>query len=452
MKRNVNKLWMVMLIIALMASLAACSGSKKADPAPTEKPKATETAKPTATPEVKKDPITIRVGVLDVPSEIAGAKAVAEVFKETHPYVTVEVEPIVGDYGAKMLAQAAAGELADVTWTADVFVKNFVENGIFEPLNSYLEANEVDLSDIYPAMLELGKVDDNIYMLPREYSHIVLFVNTTLLKQEGLSMPQNGWDIDTFLDYATKLTKKDASGKTTQFGSDLLTWWLPVWAAFADGYGGSYIDIPGKKTTFASDPKVVQGLRVAFDMIKDGINIDYNVQYPENMFFAGKTGFMAHVISAAPGVNDAAKAKGFEWDVVTFPKMPVKHLVGNGTSGYGVYAKSKHKEEAGAFVSLFAKQAGQTAMAKTGLTVPPLKSMAQDEVWRSNPAPGKNMDAFILYPEADFLPLSDKAIPVVVSSDINAGITNAMNNYVLNKMSLEDALKEVDAKVAADWK
>jgi multiple sugar transport system substrate-binding protein len=453
-----KRVYFMLLVFVLSVSLAACNSGSSGNSAGETPPSAGENppsgeAAPSSDKsntakkdEPKKKPVTIRVGVLNSPGEKENAEAVAEVFKKTHPHVTVKIEPYVGDFRTKALAQAASGDLPDVTWIYDGGIKEFAEAGILEPLDDYLKANNVNIADIYPGMLGLGLLNGKQYAIPRDYNHIVFYTNVTLLKQEGLSLPENGWDWNTFMDYAKKLTKKDASGKTIQYAVRINPTWEPVWVACSQGRGGHFLENMKVNLT---DPKVVHGLKDCWDLVKDGYSIDPYGRYPEEMFSAGKVAFSVSVKPVAQGVHDSATSKGWEWDVTTFPKLPEKHAVGGGMSGYAVYSKSKHKEEAAAFLSLFVKREGQEAFGKTGNSVPVLMSMANDQTWRNNPVPGKNMDAFVAFPEADVLRIHEVKLPVKASAELNSGIRGAFQKYIQGKSSLEDALKVVEEKVNA---
>lgn len=442
MNKKTSRKLMLWMVLALIASiLAGCSSSNNKD-------EASSSPSPTVgKQEETQKPITIRIGTFDDPFEQETARAVAELYVKDHPYITIKIEPYVGDPKTKVLAQAASGDLPDVTWLGDAYVKEFAEAGVLEPLDGYLEENNVDVNDIYPAMLGYGIIDGKTYMLPRDYNHIVFYANTTLLEQEGLTLPENGWTWDTFLEYANKLTKKDASGKTTQWAVSLNPTSVGTWMACAQGRGGHYLNKEEGTVNF-SDPKVVAGLKDCWDLVKNGSAQDPMGQYAEDPFYAGKTAFMVGAKPFAAGIQVAAEAKGFNWDVTTFPQFPVKAAVGTGTSGYGVSAKSKHKKEAAGIVAMFVKKEGQIAFGKTGNAVPVLKSMEADTTWRDNPVPGKNMDAFVVFPENDVLREHEMTLPTNMSNVINIAVGDAFSKYVLGAATLEDALKEVDEKAS----
>ncbi|MFD2333505.1 ABC transporter substrate-binding protein [Cohnella sp. GCM10020058] len=447
-----STVWATVMIGSMLMS-AACAGNSDSNNLKTNTNGATGSGAAVQTDANKPhDPVELRVGVPEWPGESENVDAVVSVFKEKYPYVTVKVEKMVGDPHAKVLAQAAANELPDVFWLPDTSVREYQDLGILAPLDAYFEPNGVDVADVYPSMLDLGKVDGQTYMVPRDYAHVVTLVNTSLLKEAGLPLPSNDWNWDTFMDYAKKLTKKDASGTTTQWAVNSNIHWWAVWTPFALGRGGKLIDEAARKVTVASDPLVGQGLKDLWDLSKDGYALDPNGQYPEDMFMAGKVAFYFAVKSVASSINDVSKAKGFEWDVVPFPRLPSVHAVGGGTSGYSVSSKSKNKDEAGAFVSMFLTEAGQKAFNSAGNSVPVLKSLAGDDVWRNSPVEGKNVEAYTIEPEADILPILSAKLPVSLINESNAGYEDAMNKYLLGKLPLEDALKEWEERINKAWK
>ncbi|THF80295.1 ABC transporter substrate-binding protein [Cohnella fermenti] len=452
-KTNVKTGLAILLMSCMIGVLAACGGNSNSNnlKADTGGASGGSTASQTAS-EKAHDPVEIRVGVPEWAGEAENVEAVVSVFQEKYPYVTVNVEKMVGDPHAKVLAQAAANELPDVFWLPDTSVREFEDLGILAPLDEYFAPNGVDVNDVYPSMLDLGKVNNETYMVPRDYAHVVTLVNTTLLKNEGLPLPSNDWDWETFMDYAKKLTKKDASGTTTQWAVNSNIHWWAVWTPFALGHGGKLLDAENRKLTIASDPLVGEGLRDLWDLSKDGYALDPNGQYPEDMFLAGKVAFYFAVKSVASQINDVAAAKGFEWDVVPFPQLPAVHAVGGGTSGYSISSKSDHKEEAGAFVSMFLTADGQKAFNSAGNSVPVLKSMESDETWRNSPVEGKNVEAYTIAPEADILPILSSELPVALINEANAGYEDAMNKYLLGKLSLVDALQEWEDRINKEWK
>lgn len=448
MNKYVSKVFLIFIVITLVVSIAACGASsvKGTDSATTA---ATTSTQGTEQPQ-EKAPVTLRVSAPDSPGEKQNVMVVADEFVKKYPYVKIEIEPIVGDMIAKAIAQAASGEMADVTWVFSEIVANFVDGGVLGEVDSYLDEVGVDRDDVYPAMLSQGTINGKIYMVPRDYNHVSTFVNTTIIKDAGLEMPKDDWTWNQFVDYVKKTTKKDSAGKTIQWGLMANTFWAPVYESFTQMFGVKPLDYTNKKSNF-SDPNVVKGLKELLDLTKEGYAIDPLGQYPEDMFNAGKVAFQFMVKPRCTDINEAAKAKGFDWDVLEFPQTENPQVVGVGTSGYGIYAKSKNIKEAGLFVAFFATTEGQKAFSKSGNCVPVLKSLKDDSVWRDNPVPGKNQGAFVANPQRDAVALFTNMIPKPMISDAQTSITDAMSSYLLGKSSLEDALKAADEKINKLW-
>ncbi|MBP1988480.1 ABC transporter substrate-binding protein [Paenibacillus eucommiae] len=444
--------WTVVTMVVMLMLLTACSGGSEKPAA--ESPKVTENkgAEATETPkvEVKKDPVELRFTVIN-DGEAKNVEPIVEAFHKKYPYVTVKVETLP-DYNAAVITKAASGDLGDVFQVLDTQLQNFVANKILYPLDDYLSANQFKFDDIYPAMLRLSQVDGKTYILPRDYNHIVIYVNTTLLKNEGIPMPGNDWKWDDFVNILKQTTKKDSSGQFIQGGPIVDPFFEAQWTGIVRGHNGSLVDEENKKVTL-SDPKVLQSLKEYFDLFKEGYMFDaWSKELPKVDWTEGKSAFMIAVRPGIMSIEEWAATAGFEWDVLPFPELPERRAVGSGMSGYGVFAKSKHTEEAAALVSFITSEEGQKQFETSGNSIPVLKSMANSQVWRDLPVPGKNMDAFVIYPEADVVSELITELPLEVASIVRSKLREGFNKYIDNSSSLEDAMKAVDEQANAKWK
>lgn len=66
-------------------------------------------------------------------------------------------------------------------------------------------------------MLDVGKLGDQYYTLPKDYSDIAVYYNKKLFDEAGVAYPQAGWTWDDFYATAKQLTVKKGE-KTTQWG------------------------------------------------------------------------------------------------------------------------------------------------------------------------------------------------------------------------------------------
>jgi len=443
------------LLIALVAiiafTLAACSSGNNKNEPPTNTPPKEETNTPKETepePEpAKKDPVELTVGSFGSESEQKSVEDWFAVYQKTHPHVTLKYMALEGDPAATALTMAASGNMPDVVWLSDGHVRTFYEQGIAAPLNDAFDRVGVDLNDVNPAMLSYGSIDGNYYFAPRDLSHMVVFANKTLLEQEGVPMPTDGWTWDQFVDIVKQVTKKNDSGETTQYGVDFNFNWLPNYIAFAQAAGGDYLNRETMKLQF-SDPKVIEGLNMYANLIKEGYAFNPFTPSP-NTFHEGKAAFYFGVRPHANSIKDAAKAKNFQWDLVTLPVTPVKYAVGSGTSGYAANAKSKHLEEATDFVASLLTPEAHKAFGLAGNAVPLLKSLVSDPYWRNIPEEGKNDDAYVAHPENDVGRDTDVLLPAAAGTKIVGLLGEAFAKYFNGQTSIEDALKSVDEQINA---
>jgi len=459
--RKLAVLLMSCLLFFMVACTSGGAGSEQPSgetekPAETEAPAQNNTEKPAEQPaeaEKPKDPIELRVGIL-TDGMAESNEPLAKAFQAKYPHVTVKFEPAnTGDYRGKILTQAASGDLPDVVFVIDAFLRDFAAAGVLAELDGLLADNGVNIDEIYPGMRKISQMNDKLYMAPVGYTHIVTFVNKTLLENEGIPMPDNNWTWEQFLDIAKKVTKTDAKGNATQWGLLTDSAWEAMWTPFLLGRGGSPVDLANKKVTL-TDPLVVQGLKDFYDLTVEGYAVDLWAPIKpegEHSFENGKFAFTFGTKGSDIAINKAFEEKGLEWDVLPFPELPEKRVTFAGTAGFGVYAKAKYTEEAAAFVSFVLSQEWQKTLAAQGDTIPVLQSLANEESWRNSPVPGKNADAYVSFPEADILSVFVD-VPLEAANEAKGKLIEARNNYMTNAASLEDGLKIAEEAANAKWK
>ncbi len=93
--------------------------------------------------------------------------------------------------------------------------------------------DKFDLSQFEPALLKYFTVENIQYGMPFNNSNPLLYYNKTMFKDAGLNPDQAPRTWDDIAQAATKLTKKDASGKVTQPGIviAIYSWFFEQWHA-----------------------------------------------------------------------------------------------------------------------------------------------------------------------------------------------------------------------------
>ena len=98
----------------------------------------------------------------------------------------------------------------------------------FDPLMKAAD-DQAWLKGFYPAFMENSQTGGKTWGIPFQRSTIVLYYNKEMFKDAGLdpNHPPETWK--EMQDYAQKLTKRDASGKVTQWGVQIPSSGFPYW-------------------------------------------------------------------------------------------------------------------------------------------------------------------------------------------------------------------------------
>lgn len=115
---------------------------------------------------------------------------VADEFNKSQDKITV-VPVCGGNYAAIneqiIGAQAARTGLPGISVVNYSTLPNYVQSGVAEPLNEYLEAYGVDTGDFIQGFMDVANYDGTQYAMPHSISCFVYYYNRDLLKQAGLS-------------------------------------------------------------------------------------------------------------------------------------------------------------------------------------------------------------------------------------------------------------------------
>ncbi|OYX00347.1 MAG: ABC transporter substrate-binding protein [Bosea sp. 32-68-6] len=123
------------------------------------------------------------------------------------------------------------------------------------------------LASFFPAFMENSQTGGKTWGIPFQRSTVVLYWNKELFKEAGLDpeKPPASWAEQ--LDFAQKLTKKDASGNVTQWGIQIPSSGFPYWLfqGLSTQAGAILANAAGNTTNYA-DPAVVEALQYWVDL------------------------------------------------------------------------------------------------------------------------------------------------------------------------------------------
>ncbi|KKC47083.1 MULTISPECIES: ABC transporter substrate-binding protein [Paenibacillus] len=314
--------------------------------------------------------VKLRVGTWDGGDSLKIQQQIADNYMKAHPNVKVSIESVPDQYGTKLLTQIAAGQAPDVFQIGDGDISMFMNKGSLEDLTSYIQGdNGIKLDDYYANVLDVGKLGDKYYTLPKDYSDLAVFYNKKLFDEAGLPYPQAGWTWEQLYDTAKKLTKKDGD-RITQWGVNLPGAWTRAVLPLINAYGGSVISPDGEKFDgFMNSDGTVKALELYQDMYqKDRISPSST----ESAAFKGVDLFAAGKVAMSVGgrwpVTDYKSNKDLSFGVVAMPAGPSGAANTICYAGYGLYSKSANKDEAWSYLKYLTGPEGQELLGAYAFT------------------------------------------------------------------------------------
>jgi len=202
-------------VVALTASLAACSSSPGGS-----------TAK-----------IELRFATADSGPGAVQLQSVVDAYNASQQHVVIKMEAYGTAFDQKMSSQIGSGTVPDL-------IKNWnfaTYNSILAPLNTYIDGLP-DKSDFFETLFNYATMDGKIYGFPTGYSTRAIYYNTDLAKKAGLT-PKANWTSDDYLEWVTKIGNLG----NNVMGGDQLTNPDPyAFESFLFSNGGEWLNDAGK--------------------------------------------------------------------------------------------------------------------------------------------------------------------------------------------------------------
>ena len=214
-----------------------------------------------------------KTGISYISYELTSAAAGPELkrqiaeFEKANPSISVETIPTpLAQYTAKVPTMAKAGEMPDVA-TADVlWLRGWINEGYCKDLSPYIDkaGGKAYLGKFYDSLVQLATDGGKVYAIPAFAGGYVIYYNTELYREAGLdpTKPPTNWE--EMLAYSKKLTKKDASGNTVQWGWGIHGQNIPAdvsrFLQWMYSNGAEPLS-PDGKTALLDQPKAIETLK-----------------------------------------------------------------------------------------------------------------------------------------------------------------------------------------------
>ncbi|HYK99433.1 MAG TPA: ABC transporter substrate-binding protein [Candidatus Acidoferrales bacterium] len=271
---------------------------------------------------------------------------------QTAIHVNAVFQGTYDDLLSKLNTALASNTAPALVQVYDIGQAYMRDSGAIVPMQAFIDRDKFDVSDFEPAVINYYKFQDQLQSMPWNASSAILLYNKDAFKAAGLDPEKPPLTFSEITDAAKKLTKKDASGATIQygFGPSIYGWLFEQLMATS---GQLYADNGNGRDNRAT--KVVYNSaagKAILDWWKAGVDGGYFLNPGQdnagatNAFNAGKTAMYIESTATIRGSINAIAGK-FQLGTGLYPRPDDKPAAGgNIIGGASLYIlKSRPPEE-----------------------------------------------------------------------------------------------------------
>jgi multiple sugar transport system substrate-binding protein len=112
-------------------------------------------------------------------------------FPAQYPQITVDYQPIAGDYRTVMITKISSHEVPDLFYVNAEYAPEWIDQGFLEPLDDYIAKSGLDTSQFFDGYLSTFKgKDGKIYGLPKDGNTIALAYNSDVVTAAPTTMDE----------------------------------------------------------------------------------------------------------------------------------------------------------------------------------------------------------------------------------------------------------------------
>lgn len=160
------------------------------------------------TPPATDESVTLSLGWWGSDPRAKATQDAVDLFEEKYPNITVETSySDFSGYWDRLATQTAGGDAPDVSQMDMSYLSSYASRGTLADLGAL--DSILDTSGIPGSVLDSGLVDDTLYAAPIGAAANGVVINTSLLEQYGIEIPDtNTWTWDDFDALALEVTEK----------------------------------------------------------------------------------------------------------------------------------------------------------------------------------------------------------------------------------------------------
>jgi multiple sugar transport system substrate-binding protein len=383
------------------------------------------------------------------PAELAAYQSLVAAFEEAHPEIDVELIhiPSDSDYRARLGADVAAGDPADVVLINYRRYAPFAAMGALEPLAPYLRQSDlISESDFFDTAVEPFKWRGRLMCIPQNISSLVVYYDRALFDAAGVPYPQDDWTWDDFLATAEALTRDtDGDGQVDQYGlgTEVSIFRL---APFVWSNGGELVVLESgsRPIRLALDSRAAREavqwfveLQTVHGVVPDALA--ETAESSESRFLNGR---LAMYLDSRRETPTARAVDGLDWDVTALPTgvQPAGILH---SDAYCMTATTEDKDAAWTFIEFANSPVGQSIVAESGRTVPSLVEVAASDAFLDPSAAPANSAVWL--ETADRL----RTVPVMATwIDIEEIVGDELERAFYGQATVDEAIDAMVTRTA----
>lgn len=353
--------------------------------------------------------------------------------------IEVTIEQIPWDtYWTKLDASLETNEAPDVFWM-NTYVHKYVEAGVLESLESYIAAENFDLSVYAEGRLNAYNVGGEQYALPKGLDSVVVALNTELFSRYNVALPQDGWTWDDMRSIADQLRDAIAAAGGSEYPIVMELDAQPSWMNFLYQNGGCYLKDGGKTCGIAEDASK-DAVQQVVDLMTNGQMAPYSVlsETPGTDLFISGQAAMVFIGSWKSSVLEGSTLGGAgNIQLIQMPAMSVDNHSSMGGLGYTMSKRCANKEAAWEFLKYITGKEALSYEAEKGIDMP-----AYLEAQSAYVANFKNINAQVFMDAT----VSGFAYPSNGNFDWVSTVNDAMQEAFAQAKTVDAAMEDGAAK------
>lgn len=285
-------------------------------------------------------------------------------------FPNLKINYVINKGWGEIAAAAAAGDAPDIFFwdgNPDMIMPQLLNQGLVEPLNSYIENDASFVNNFVPGVLETMTYDGKLYSLPFDVMPYGIFVNYDVLDNANVDYPELDWSLDDFVAMCDAVTNKsDASNPRIAIARNVIeNDYIRFLTMFCAIYGvkGYGVNAEGKAySNLSEDPNAIAAIEKYMEIQAN--DYKYTLSQEERNVAGLDNGvwnidWKAGISATFPGVSSWALIKDENgepaFNQVFYPAFNGNNGEAGGapmeTISYAIYAGSDNKEAAWAYLS-----------------------------------------------------------------------------------------------------